>query len=557
MKAIDLHVHSTHSDGTCTTQELVDLAIAKGLKAMALTDHDTVAGLEEILAYAKDKDIEIVPGIELSTEYFGRDIHILGLYINPYNHIFRQHLIAFQESRINRNRKMCEKLAEQGIVISYEELTNAFKGAVITRAHYARYLLDKGYVKSMKEAFERYVGDHCKAFVPREKITPEQAIELILSAGGIPVLAHPILYRMSDANLNTLVASLKKAGLMGIEAVYSTYAPSEERYVKRLAAKYELLITGGSDFHGTNKRDIDLGCGRGHLFVPEEILDNLKKAYLDRFVPYEKNVKSVLFFDLDGTLLNDEKTISPRTRAALEACVKKGHIFAISSGRAYSSIAKIVERLDLGNCSPLISAYNGSQIYHWGKQEMLYSAKISTDVIAKIRNLAKEMNVHLQSYSETMVLSEQVTKHLEFYCDYVKMDYELIPDIAGEGMDTYKLLAVDTKDRELLERFKSKVEELCFGKVQCFFSNNYFLEILPFGTSKGVALEFLCNYTGVDTKYSYAFADAENDLAMLNAAHYSVALQNAIPQAKAAANFITFRDNNHEGLAELLERLSE
>ena len=128
MKAIDLHVHSTHSDGTCTTQELVDLAIAKGLKAMALTDHDTVAGLEEILAYAKDKDIEIVPGIELSTEYFGRDIHILGLYINPYNHIFRQHLIAFQESRINRNRKMCEKLAEQGIVISYEELTNAFKG---------------------------------------------------------------------------------------------------------------------------------------------------------------------------------------------------------------------------------------------------------------------------------------------------------------------------------------------------------------------------------------------------------------------------------------------
>lgn len=556
MQSIDLHVHSTHSDGTCTPQELVDLAISKGLKAIALTDHDTTAGLEEIFQYAKNKEIEIIPGIELSTEYAGRDIHILGLYINPYNSLFCKHLIEFQESRVNRNRKMCANLLGEGIDITYEKLTTAFPGAVITRAHYARYLLDHGYVKSMKEAFERYIGDHCKAFVPREKITPKQAIHLILEAGGIPVLAHPILYRMSDQNLDTLVATLKTAGLMGIEAVYSTYVPSEERYVKRLAEKYELLITGGSDFHGTNKKDIDLGCGRGHLFVPEEILDNLKQSYLDRFVPFEKDAKSVLFFDLDGTLLNDEKTISPHTRTALEACVKKGHIFAISSGRAYSSIVKIVEQLNLENCAPLISAYNGSQIYHWAKKEMLYSAKISTDVIAKIRNLAKEMNVHLQSYSETRVLSEQITEHLDFYCNYVKMDYQIIPDIAAEGLETYKLLAVDTKDRALLDQFKKCIEEICPTDVQCFFSNNYFLEILPFGTSKGAALKFLCDYAGIDKKYSYAFADAENDLAMLHAANYSVALLNAIPAAKEAANFITFRDNNNEGLAEFLERLS-
>ncbi len=556
MQAIDLHVHSKHSDGTCTTKELVDLAIYKGLKAIALTDHDTVAGLEEIMEYAKGKDIEIVPGIELSTEYNGKDIHILGLYINPYKSRFRKHLIAFQESRINRNRKMCENLAEQGIDITYEDLMNTFKGAVVTRAHYARYLLDKGYVKSMKEAFERYVGDHCKAFVPREKITPEQAVALILEAGGIPVLAHPILYRMSDANLDKLVASLKEAGLMGIEAVYSTYAPSEERYVKRLAAKYDLLLTGGSDFHGSNKKDIDLGNGRGHLFVPEELLDKLKQAYLDRFIPAERNAKKVLFFDLDGTLLNDEKNISPRTRKALETCVAHGNIFAISSGRAYSSIVKIVERLGLEDCSPIISAYNGSQIYDWKTKKMLHSAKLSTDIIAIVRDIAKEMGVHLQSYSETTVLSETVNKHVTFYSEYVKMNYEILPDIAAEGLDSYKLLAIDLDNHSLLEAFQQRIEEKCRGQIQCFFSNNWFLEILPYGTTKGTALEFICKQEGIDIAYSYAFADAENDLAMLHAAHYPVALSNAIPAAKEAADFITFTDNNHEGLAPFLEKLA-
>lgn len=557
MQAIDLHVHSTHSDGTCTTKELVDLAIYKNLKAIALTDHDTTEGLEEIMAYAKDKNIEIVPGIELSTEYFGKDIHILGLYINPYNPKFREHLVAFQESRVNRNRKMCEKLAEQGIEITYEELMERFKGAVVTRAHYARFLLDKGYVKSMKEAFERYVGDHCKAFVPREKIAPAQAVSLILEAGGIPVLAHPILYRLSDANLDKLVAELKEAGLMGIEAVYSTYAPSEERYVKRLAAKYDLLITGGSDFHGTNKKDIDLGNGRGHLFVPEELLDKIKNAYLERYIPYEKDAKSVLFFDLDGTLLNDEKTILPRTRAALEACVAKGHTFVISSGRAYSSIIKIVERLGLENCNPLISSFNGSQIYHLKNKEMLHSVKLSTDIIARIRDLAKEMGVHLQSYSDTKVLTESINKNVTFYCEYVKNECELLPDIAAEGLETYKLLAVDLDNRQLLEVFRAKVEEMCAGKVQCFFSNDWFLEILPHGTTKGTALKFVCDYAGVDYKYSYAFADAENDLPMLKAAAYPTVLLNGIPAAKAAARFITFTDNNHEGLAPFLEKLAE
>lgn len=556
MQAIDLHVHSNHSDGTCTTQELVDLAIYKNLKAIALTDHDTTEGLEEIMEYAKDKNIEIIPGIELSTEYFGRDIHILGLYINPYNPKFQEHLTAFQESRVNRNRKLCQNLADEGIDITYESLCKRFEGAVMTRAHYARYLYEKGYVKSMKEAFERYVGDHCKAFVPREKIAPAEAVSLILEAGGIPVLAHPILYRLSDANLDKLVSELKTAGLMGIEAVYSTYAPSEERYVKRLAAKYDLLLTGGSDFHGSNKKDIDLGNGRGHLFVPEELLDKIKTAYLNRYVPYEKNAKSVLFFDLDGTLLNDEKTISPRTRAALEACVAKGHVFVISSGRSYSSIIKIVERLELENCKPLISSFNGSRIYHLDKKELLHSVKLSVDIIAKIRDLAKEMGVHVQSYSDTHVLTESINKNVTFYCEYVKNDYQLLPDLAAEGLETYKLLAVDLDNRQLLDAFRIKVEELCAGKVQCFFSNDWFLEILPYGTTKGTALKLVCDYSGINIKRSYAYADAENDLPMLEAAAYPTVLLNGIPAAKSAARFITFTDNNHEGLAPFLEKLA-
>lgn len=557
MQAIDLHVHSNHSDGTCSTKELVDLAIAQGLKAIALTDHDTTAGLEEIISYAKEKEIEIIPGIELSTEYCGKDIHILGLYINPYNPGFQKHLIAFQESRVNRNRKMCENLAEEGIDITYENLMNTFQGAVITRAHYARYLLDKGYVKSMKEAFERYVGDHCRAFVPREKITPARAVSLILEAGGIPVLAHPILYRFSDANLETLVKELKEAGLMGIEAVYSTYAPSEERQVKQLAKKYDLLLTGGSDFHGSNKKDIQLGIGRGHLFVPDEFLDKLKAAYLNRYVPYQKDQKAVLFFDLDGTLLNDEKTISPRTRKALEACIKKGHVFVISSGRAYNSILKVVEHLHLESYSPIISSFNGSQIYHFAGKEMLYSSKLPVELVAPIRDLAKEMNLHIQSYSETKVLTEEINPSVTYYCDYVKIGYDVVADLAAKGLDTYKLLAIHLESREPLEALKKKIEEQFSDKVQCFFSNDQFLEILPVGTSKGTALKFVCNYTGIDQSYSYAFADAGNDVPMLEAATYPTVLLNGLSEAKAAARFITFTDNNHEGLAVFLEKLAE
>ena len=277
MNIVDLHVHSTKSDGSFTPTELVNYAIEKGLSAFALTDHDTTEGLAEALAAAKEKPIEVIPGIEFSTEYEGRDIHILGLYINYDEPHFKEHLVAFQQSRITRNEKMCALLTEAGMDISYPALLAEYPGSVITRAHYAKYLLAHGYTKSMKEAFDRYIGDNCPYFVPREKVTPVEAVQLILDAGGIPILAHPTLYHMGKDRLHALIQTLVDAGLMGIEAVYSTYSTSEEREMKAIAKQYGLCISGGSDFHGNTKPGLDLAVGYGKLFIPVEILDHLKE----------------------------------------------------------------------------------------------------------------------------------------------------------------------------------------------------------------------------------------------------------------------------------------
>lgn len=291
MGAVDLHVHSNRSDGTLTPSQLVDYAAKKGLTAFALTDHDTVDGLDEAIQYAEKLKSrkcgdcpgpgtvpQVIPGIEFSTEYQGRDIHILGLYIDYRNTDFAKQLRAFVDSRINRNRKMCGLLQQAGIPITYEKLLAEFPDAVITRAHYAKYMFAHGYIQSLSEAFDRYIGDHCPCFVPREKVTPAQAVRLILSVGGIPILAHPVLYHMSDEKLDALTAELTEAGLIGIEAIYSTYSAAEERSIRTLASKYGLLISGGSDFHGTTKPGLDLGVGYGRLYVPSSILDDLLKA---------------------------------------------------------------------------------------------------------------------------------------------------------------------------------------------------------------------------------------------------------------------------------------
>ncbi len=281
MRAVDLHTHSTASDGSYTPTELIDYAHEKGLASIAVTDHDTVAGLDEaIAAGSKYDDLEVIPGIEFSTVNEGKEVHVVGLYIDYKSPVFTKRLEEFRNSRIERNKKMCQKLTEAGLPMDYDELISAFEGSVLTRAHYAAYMLEKGYIKSRQEAFDRYIGDNCPCFVPRENVTPELAVEIILEAGGVPVLAHPVLYHLSNEKLDALVARMKAAGLMGIEAIYCTYSASDEREIKALAKKYDLLISGGSDFHGANKKDLDLAVGYGKLFVPEEVRDNIYNAYL-------------------------------------------------------------------------------------------------------------------------------------------------------------------------------------------------------------------------------------------------------------------------------------
>lgn len=281
MRAIDLHTHSTYSDGTFSVKELIDRAHEKGLAAIALTDHDTVDGIDEAIEYAAEKypDLEVIPGIEFSTENEGKEVHVVGLYIDYHDKEFIDGLSAFIDSRTGRNIKMCKKLSEEaGIPISYEVLTEEYPGTVITRAHFAKFMVENGYVNSRNEVFDRYIGDHAPYYVEREKISPEDAINSILKAKGVPILAHPILYRLSDERLEALVSKLKDAGLVGIEAIYSTYELRDERQIKELAKKYDLLVSGGSDFHGANKPDIDLGTGCGKLFVPEDLLIPIKAA---------------------------------------------------------------------------------------------------------------------------------------------------------------------------------------------------------------------------------------------------------------------------------------
>lgn len=272
---IDLHVHSDKSDGSYSPSDLVSYAIKQGVSAFALTDHDTVDGIDEAIEASKGTSVTVIPGIELSTAYEGKDIHIVGLFIDKEQPAFRERIGRFANARINRNLEMCEKLTECGMPITYDELTTAFPDAVITRAHYARLMMQKGYVKSLKEAFERYIGDYGPCFIPRKKITPEEGVRFILSANGLPVLAHPMQYGMGDARLQQLIDSLKEAGLVAMEAIYCTHTPSEEAKLCKLTKENGLLISGGSDFHGKAKPGLELGTGYGKLHVPQEVLDNL------------------------------------------------------------------------------------------------------------------------------------------------------------------------------------------------------------------------------------------------------------------------------------------
>lgn len=277
-KYIDLHVHSTASDGTCSPTELVELAIRQGLAAFALTDHDSIDGIEEALKAAAQTDLEVIPGVELSTEYNGTEIHVVGLYIDYHNEPFIEHLKNFQDCRDNRNLKMIEKLQEEGFSITADELYEKFGDCVLTRAHIARHLVDTKQVKELSVVFDKYIGNGCKCYVERPKITPVDAVKLIHSTGGTAILAHPCLYKMKRTELLLMVEQMAQVGLDGIEAIYSCNQGSDEKDFTELAARYGMVVSGGSDFHGSNKPYIKLGSGKGNLKIPYTVLENIKGA---------------------------------------------------------------------------------------------------------------------------------------------------------------------------------------------------------------------------------------------------------------------------------------
>lgn len=270
---IDLHVHSDCSDGSLTPSELVREAKRCGVAAIALTDHDTVSGVKEALSAGAECGLCVIPGIELSAVYGGQDIHILGLNVDVDCPAFAGRLERYRQERHKRNEKMLQLMTAAGLPINREAFYRRYPSSVITRAHFAEYLLEAGAVRSMKEAFDRYLAPGMPCYLPKKTITCEEAVSCILAGNGHPVLAHPLQYKLEPKELEWLIQELISYGLEGIEAVYTTHTEGQERYLRNLAKKYDLQISGGSDFHGSKKPDIHIGTGRGHLYVHHDILE--------------------------------------------------------------------------------------------------------------------------------------------------------------------------------------------------------------------------------------------------------------------------------------------
>ena len=274
MDTIDLHTHSTFSDGTFTPLQLVKYAEEKGLKAFALTDHDTTEGVKE--AKSIETNVEVISGVEISTRYDKKEIHIVGLYVNENDADLNKQLKYYREKRVTRNFEILEKLNSLGVDITIDDVKESCTGDVISRAHIAKALVSKGFVGSYTEAFDRYLGDNKCAYVPRETLNYEESMELITKAGGVPVLAHPILYKMSDTNLENMMVKLRQKGLKAVEVYYSTHSNSDTQHIMAMANRVGLIYSGGSDFHGATKPKIDMGTGMGKLAVPYEILEKIR-----------------------------------------------------------------------------------------------------------------------------------------------------------------------------------------------------------------------------------------------------------------------------------------
>jgi hypothetical protein len=276
---IDLHIHTTASDGTFRPRDMVALAARSGLRAVAVTDHDTAAGNREALDAAAEFGIEVVPGVEISADSPYGTLHIVGLFIRPDDEPMEAVLTELRRFRDERNRKMIILLEKMGIIVTMEELLKEAGGDLVGRPHFASLLVKKGAVKTYQEAFDVYLKTGGKAFLDKKRLPSDQAIAMIEAAGGLPILAHPYLMRNKDeSGFEANLRRLMEQGLRGMEVYYTDHSYAEEAYFADVARRFNLLVSGGTDFHGAIKPDVALGRGFGNLEIGDEILENLKEA---------------------------------------------------------------------------------------------------------------------------------------------------------------------------------------------------------------------------------------------------------------------------------------
>ena len=277
MSFIDLHVHTTASDGTFTPSEVVKEAINRKLSVIAITDHDTTKGVKEALETLKtfNEELIVVPGVEISCQYDNREVHMLGLFINKEDETLSDRLRFMKEERDRRNDKMIKMFNDSGIPMTIEQLKFGKADTVVSRAHFARYLHEYGYVKSREEAFKKYIGDGCPFYLSREYVSAENAISWIHEAGGLAFLAHPYLYGFKESKVAQMINDLKESGLDGLEAYHSTTDAGRTNQLREYAKRFELMVSGGSDFHGANKPYIYLGVGKGNLRITKHVYDKI------------------------------------------------------------------------------------------------------------------------------------------------------------------------------------------------------------------------------------------------------------------------------------------
>ncbi len=276
--AIDLHTHSNASDGSLSPSEVVQRASAQRLKAIALTDHDTQEGLAGAAAAATAAGIELVPGTELSLNYERGGMHLVVLWLDPGPGPLQDELERLQFGRADRNERIVGRLGELGMPITMEEVLAEAAGGTVGRPHIAAVMMQRGYVPSIKAAFDEWLGNDRPAYSGRPLLNPEEAIDLARQSGSVPVLAHPHTLGITSAHeMGAVLDRLRSAGLIGLEAIYGGYRRHEREGYSDLARRFGLVPSGGSDYHGSYKPGLEIGSGYGDLYVPDAVLDELRE----------------------------------------------------------------------------------------------------------------------------------------------------------------------------------------------------------------------------------------------------------------------------------------